>query len=288
MKKIFLSFASSNLRRSIDRIRQEAHGLNFYDSVVVLDENSLEPNFREKFKDYLKIGTRGYGYWSWKPQIIMQALNEASNGDVIQYTDSGCRLNKKGITRLAEYFEIAATAKNGILGFSAKPPANNLIIDNREFPLLLDSAWIKGDLLDYFDVRSNADVICSPTIGAGIIFVRKCPESITIIKRWLSVIEAGFNFIDDTQSVSDNLPTFIEHRHDQAIFSLIAKLEGVTLLSAYEYWYPSRDGLAADWDVLKDYPIHAVRDKDYGPLTNTYLRIRNKFGKLLKQVFNGS
>lgn len=286
MKKIFLSFASSNLKRSIDRIKREAYDLNFYDDIITLNEEGLDPDFRLKFKEQLKIGTKGYGYWSWKPQIILQALNSANEGDIVQYTDAGCRLNRQGLVRLENYFDIATVAKNGILAFSAKLPENNLIFDNRVFPNLLDNAWIKGDLLDHLNVRFNNEILCSPTIGAGIIFVRKCPESLKIIKSWLNIIESGFNYIDDSPSISDNLPTFIEHRHDQAIFSVVSKCHGVTLLSAYEYWYPSTDGLSADWTVLAKYPIHAVRDKDFGLIGNLYIRLRRYFGQFLRKINN--
>ena len=36
-------------------------------------------------------------------------------------------------------------------------------------------------------------------------------------------------------------------------------------MSSYEYWYPKADcsyRLKADWISLKDFPIHAMRDKD--------------------------
>jgi hypothetical protein len=70
--------------------------------------------------------------------------------------------------------------------------------------------------------------------------------------------------IDDTPSSSPNKYGFIEHRHDQAIFSLLCIKYKVLTVSAYEYWYPKKGSLqiiAPDWAALKEFPIHAKRDK---------------------------
>lgn len=268
MKKIFVTFASSNLRRSLERIKKEAVDIGVYDKIIVCNESSLENLFLEKYKQYLKVGVRGFGYWCWKPQLLIQVLGQANDGDIIQYTDAGCHLNKNGIKRLNDYFDIAASATNGILAFQAGIPGSELIFDARPFPMYLDREWIKGDLLDYFNVRYREDIIDSPTIGAGVIFIRKCPEAIQIIREWLSVIEYDFDLISDSPSKSINHPDFIEHRYDQAIFSILCKINNVKCLSSCEYWYPSCDSKKGDWDILKNYPIHAVRDKDMGFLGN--------------------
>ena len=48
-------------------------------------------------------------------------------------------------------------------------------------------------------------------------------------------------------------------------FSLLCLKYKVPTLSSYEYWYPKADcsyRLKADWISRKDFPIHAMRDKD--------------------------
>lgn len=287
MNKYFLTFASSDLHRSLFRIEKQARALGFYDQLCIFTEHDLALGFRGRFEQNLRVGSRGYGYWCWKPQILLQILDQAKDGDIIQYTDSGCHLNKNGIDRLADYFDLAQNAESGILAFQAGLPASALQFDKRQFPLQPDGEWVKGDLLDYFGVRDNQEVVATPTIGAGIIFIRKCPESIRLIREWLEVVEADFHFIDDTPSRSPNLPVFREHRHDQAIFSLLCKKHGVTRLSAYEYWYPSKNSLEPDWSALKNFPIHARRDKDRGFVGNSshfLKRILQKVKKLYSAV----
>ena len=89
------------------------------------------------------------------------------------------------------------------------------------------------------------------------------------------IIKNNFSLLDDTPSRSSNFDGFVDHRHDQAIFSLLCLKHKVTVLSAYEFWYPANLSygiLGMDWEALEDFPIHAKRDKKIGLL----VRIRTK------------
>ena len=255
--------------------------MQIYDEIFTFNELDLPYSFRERFKDKLKVSVRGYGYWVWKPQIILQVLAQMNNGDVLQYTDAGCHLNVSGIERLKQYLALAKNSRNGILAFQAGYPIHLPIDDDRVFPTLPDREWCKGDLLDHLQVRNNDELLDSPSFGAGIIFIRKCPESIAIIEEWLNLFKFDFSLVDDSPSLSPNPAGFIEHRHDQAIFSILCKKNGVTKLSAYEYWYPSKKGEAADWSMIANYPIHAKRDLDVGFLMKSINLPKKIFKKLL-------
>jgi len=281
MKKIFLSFASSDLHRSLSRIKKEAKNMDIYDRINILTEIDLNNDFKQQFRQHLTNGSRGYGYWSWKPQIILQTLVNMDDGDILQYTDAGCHLNEKGKNRLEEYFKIATNSASGILAFQTKKPDPPLVYDGRNLLDLRDYKWTKGDLLDYFNVRFRNEIINTPTIGATVIFIRKCPASLIVIKQWLKTIQDNFSLIDDTPSISPNIDGFIEHRHDQSIFSLLCKINNIKTLSAYEYWYPSiKKHYKADWNQLRQFPIHARRDKNYGTIRN----LKNLFFKIIYKI----
>lgn len=260
MKKIFLTFADQRMRRALERIHNQAINMGVYDCIVIANENNLDLNFREKFAKYLKPEFRGFGYWTWKAQIILQTLNQMSDGDILQYTDAGCHLNSSGRKRLDEYFLKAQDSESGILAFQAiPPPFHNSKI---KLPNLQESRWCKGDLIDALAVRSREEIMSTQTIGAGVIFIKKCEESTRIVKHWLDIYESNINLIDNSKSRSEDPFGFVEHRHDQSIFSILAKLNRVETVSAYEYWYPHAIfPLLPDWKILKDYPIHAKRDK---------------------------
>ena len=260
MKKIFLTFADQRMGRALERIHHQAVNMGVYDSIVIANENNLDLNFRERFAKYLKPEFRGFGYWTWKAQIILQTLHQMSDGDLLQYTDAGCHLNPSGSKKLVEYFLKAQKSESGILAFQAIPPSFHH--GKIKLPDLRESKWCKGDLCDALAVRSRLNIMSTQTIGASVIFIKKCDESIRVVSKWLAVYENNIGLIDNSKSKSEDPPGFVEHRHDQSIFSILAKLNQVETVSAYEYWYPhARLPLLPDWKILKDYPIHAKRDK---------------------------
>ena len=278
MRKFFLTFASSNIKNSLPRIKSQATNLNFYDEIFAFTESDLDQNFRAFFKDKLKFAIRGFGYWCWKPQIILQTLSKMEDGDILQYTDAGCHLNYEGKVRLAEYFEIVRNDPKGVIAFQQKPPE---FYDGRHLNYYMDSEYTKGDLIKFFKLQNNKALINSPTIGAGVIFIRKCKFSNNLINEWLNVFYYDFRLADDSESIMPNLKNFIEHRHDQAIFSLLCKVNNVSTLSAFEYWYPKKNTQNPDWLSLTKFPIHAKRDKGF-----SFYRKILSFAKRKLRIFN--
>lgn len=259
--------------------------MNVFDEIITADPSMLSEEFKVAFRERLVSGSRGYGYWCWKPQIILQTLEKMRDGDILLYCDVGCHLNAEGRWRMLEYMQLAAAASEGVLAFQAKPPEPPLLHDGRELLDLTDAKWTKGDLLDYFDVRADAAITDTPTIGSGIIFFRKCAASVELVKAWIAVYYADFSLVDDSPSRTANLAGFVEHRHDQSILALLCKKRGVPTLSAWEYWYPKRWNVwEPDWEVLAKYPIQARRDKDYGLVGGAVVRVVNRVRYSWKKI----
>lgn len=281
MKKIFCTFADSRMNKTLERINKQALNMDFYDKIVINNEFNLDSDFIDHFKNYLNFNVHGYGYWVWKPQIILQTILKANDGDLIQYSDAGCWLNQKGRKRLIDYFNMVNNDSHGIIAFENKPLINNEIEKRLYLP---EYQWTKGDLFDYFKVRNNDSITKRGQIGAGIIFIRKCKFSENFVRQWLKVYYDDFSLCDNSKSKSENLDGFIQHRHDQSILSLLCKINNIKTLSAFEYYYPSKDNVwAPDWNYLNNYPIWAKRDKDFGFWKNgrNFIeRIINKISKV--------
>lgn len=266
-KKHFVSFADSRMQPSLYRIQQQAQAMTCYDYISIFNEKDLDPSFVAQFKKELVKGTRGFGYWCWKPQVILQELKKMNEGDVLEYTDAGCHLNPKGKKRLIEYFDIAH--RDGILGFQSR--ALNATPDNFRGHFFPDYQWTKGDVLDYFNVRNRKDILESGTIGATIIFIKKCPDSINIVQQWLKAYQDDFSLATDVPSRMPNIEGFIENRHDQALWSILCKLNKVKTESACEH-YPSAvfapvgsdksNYSGEDWSMFEHYPILSKRDRN--------------------------
>ena len=96
MKKILVSFGDSRMKLQSERLQRQAEEMNIYDKIYICNENDLSSDFCEKYAKELVFGSRGFGYWCWKPQIIHQILQKMQDGDILQYIDIGCHLNPKG------------------------------------------------------------------------------------------------------------------------------------------------------------------------------------------------
>lgn len=285
MKKIFVTFADSRLSKSSIRLFTQAEQIGVYDEIFCFNEFDLDEQFVHAFSDKLSSKVRGFGYWVWKPQIILQVLDRLEDGDILQYTDVGCHINIFGRDRLLDYFDLTNQSSSGLLGFQAFRPQLPLQDDGRNIPTWIDGEWTKGDLLDYFNVRHNPLIVDTPTIQSGVFFLRKEESTVRLIKEWLSVYYANFSLADDSASLSPNPKDFKEHRHDQSIFSILMKMADATTVSASEFWYPKKDGSPkGDWNYLKKFPIHAKRDLDYGIATNFKIRFRKQFDFELNRI----
>jgi hypothetical protein len=194
---------------------------------------------------------RGFGFWIWKPQVIIQALRSVKNGQIVLYLDVGCHLNRLGVPRLREYFEIVSSSNSGILAFDCTLEGT---VDQKEV------MWTKSDTLDFFEALSNEKIKQSAQIAATIILVEKRESTVKFFENWLNLMGTHRNLIDDSPSLIQNDPSFVENRHDQSMFSILGKFEDIAILS-YEENLPH-------WRDAKFMPIQARRDK---------ARLREKF-----------
>jgi hypothetical protein len=251
---VLVTFSDLRLKHSAKRLMRQAKRIGVFSQLISLDESGLDMAFRAKHSDILRPGVRGFGYWIWKPQVIIQALRSLENGQVLLYLDAGCHLNHRGVRRLREYFEIVSKSTSGILAFDF---SHEGVIDHKEVE------WTTSDTLEFFGVLSNEKIKQSAQIQAGIILVEKRESTVKFFENWLDLMEIHRNFIDDSPSVIPNDPNFIENRHDQSMFSILGKLEDIALLSHAEN-FPRRKTIFTEapvWRDLKFMPIQARRDK---------------------------
>jgi hypothetical protein len=249
-----ITFADSRLDHSLRRVGRQAQKLEIFSRILVWNESDLSEEFRTKNADRLKPGVRGFGYWIWKPQVILQGLDACQLGDFLVYVDAGCHLNHHGVPRLKDYFTIVKTSSTGILAFELKH--DGVVVHKEE-------SWNKADTLHHFRMDATESVTSTAQIEATVIIIQKRGSTDLFFREWLDVMESYPNLLDDSASKRQNSAEFIEHRHDQAIFSLLAKREGVSLLPFSENFPQRKTFLARKpaWSDLKRFPIQTRRDK---------------------------
>lgn len=64
---------------------------------------------------------------------------------------------------------------------------------------------------------------------AGIWALRRSPRTAALLAQWFALAQDA-QLITDAPSIAPNPPGFSDHRHDQAIFSLLVRLHNVTTI----------------------------------------------------------
>lgn len=238
---VFCSFGDSRYQASREQLREQAEDLDCFDAICLYDETDLSDSFRQDFQAVLKPGVRGFGYWVWKPRIILDTLAKMEEGDVLLYTDMDCELNSRGKERLFAYWQEVRQNESGFL-------VSQLDSERKE------CFWTKGDLLDYFRLRGQEEMY-TPQYQSGVIFIRKEAKTVVLVQQWLDVFYENFHLVDDTSSQSANEPDFVEHRHDQSILSLLLKQHGTSVIPLEEVYRPN-------WNLYtRFYPILIMANK---------------------------
>jgi hypothetical protein len=236
----FISFGNSIYYNSLKRIHNQAKQMNIFSNILIITDKILEKRchiFWNKHKNFILKNNRGYGYWLWKSFIILKTLESIDEEDIIVYADSGCSLNINGLNRLNEYFDIVKNSKYGILTF--------------ETPFI-EKQYTKRDVFDHMNLNNN-ESLNSKHLIATIIILKKCEHTMKIINEWYEIC-CNYQLIDDSPSILLNDISFIEHRHDQSIFSLLVKKYGSEILLDETYFSNfNSEG--------KKYPIWATRLK---------------------------
>lgn len=208
MKTYFISFADTKYKKTLERIKNEAINAKCFDHVITYSESDLDKDFVKHHGTFIAQNKRGYGYWIWKPQICLQTFNLMNDGDILIYADAGCTINKNQINVFNKY--IQNTIKHDSVAIQ---------LDNKH----TEKRWCKMDTINELCMQNSNNIHTAQLVG-GIFYIKKTTKNIDFVKEWLDMCtKNNYHFVDDTQSDSKNDPVFTEHRHDQAIRSLLIK-----------------------------------------------------------------
>lgn len=214
MKKVFLTFGSHNdpYRPHIhyaSLLTNQVNNLNIFDEIKLYTSNDLinDTTFWKQHEDFILNNKRGFGYWIWKPYLIKKTMDNLNDGDIILYLDSQSRVIIEEKEHLLKYIDIVKEKK---ILFSydytnAAPEIN----------------FNKSDLIYKLNMENDKSIFDNQFYAhAQLIYV--CKETRELINSIYSYA-CEYHNIDDTPSIIPNHPTFIDHRHDQSVFSLLVK-----------------------------------------------------------------
>ena len=218
MKKELLLFCTSNypiIRINNDLINNK---YNLFDEVKLLNENDLDdyikPIVENNIKKYGYDGqgypTRGYGYWIWKPYIILQELNKLQDGDILVHLDIHCHLN------------IIKDKFNDIIN-----ELNNqsIILGNCGFnDYMYTTTKLRKHIEKQLRYKFTKQELQHVQYESGIQFIKNDKYSRNFIKTWFDLMLSGLDYVSDMYNNDrSNHKTFVENRHDQSVISLLYK-----------------------------------------------------------------
>ena len=161
---------------------------------------NISKTFYKQHKDILKY-YKGGGYWLWKPYFIQKILRTMEDNEYLLYLDAGSYI----IDSVRPLVDLLA---------------NNKPIICFELPHI-EKHWTKRDCFVALKCDSPMYTETKQRMGSFHLW-KKCDTSLRFVDEWLSFAVQG-HLITDSPSKSPNYPSFIEHRHDQSIFSLLSK-----------------------------------------------------------------
>jgi len=208
-----ICYGSGRYVQAQKRLVRIAESMGFA-SITAYDRAAVRDTpFYEKNRKILSQ-SRGDGYWLWKSYLILKALEGVKDGDAVFYCDVGDRI-KPGIKGK---IEAVLGANNGI--YLCRGTGTNGRWTKRDCFVLMGC-----DSEQYWDKFQ---------VEAGTMAWVKCERSFQILREWQQWC-TNEQAVTDTPNVhGENLPGFMDHRHDQSIMSLLAIKHGLEIVSFTE------------------------------------------------------
>lgn len=231
---VLVCFASDRVQNAQDLLVEEAKATGWFTDFELWNPDRLGkeiPQCPSASEEWVQENRRGYGYMTWKPFIVEHAIEKYSRlypgrPVYVVYLDSGCQLNPQGRARFEEYLQLAD--KTGGVTFSFSSNTN--------------IQWCKNSAL--LRIAGALRVAHKPHLISGIlVFNARSRNAQLAVREWrrLASLDQGELFTDVKSEAERSMqyPQFVEHRHDQCAWSLIAQDVGFTILPDESYHEPT-------------------------------------------------
>jgi hypothetical protein len=231
----------------------------------------LDAGFQKKVPD-ISLHERGAGFWSWKPFIIQKRLEEVSDGEIVLYCDVGRIYPFKQLDQhLDPYLRWMENHGQDIMP-GIEVPWNGPV-----------SQWTKRDALVALDMDRDRILHSSP-IQASFSIWRSGPSARQFVSQWMDLCAQRRLVSDDPSPCGLNEHTgFREHRHDQALLTLLCMKHGLRAITIgaekplYDEKHPS--------EVLKiKWPDKINRTQSFSGMA---LRTASQVMSLIEKPFRG-
>ena len=228
MRRMYVTFSGSNYDETTRRIVDDAPKFGADEVRVYDDEWLTEQPFRQ-LNAWLwdHPHKRGFGWYAWKPFIILDALSKAQDGDVVLFTDA----DTYPVHDLTALFEICA--RDGAMLFEASAWMNR--------------QWCKRDCYVIL-AQDEAKYHDSKAGVARFMLFQKGPwKPYQFLIEWFTYCVNPLATTFDPSILKEELSGFREHRTEQAILTLLAHKYGYKL---HREACEAGAGAPNDWELF--------------------------------------
>ena len=221
-KVVFISYANEAMAYSLKRIGRQARRLGIFDEVILYTPADVPEYVRQS---PLFSCPRGAGYWCWKPAIIDETLRRFEEGTIVVYCDAGCTLRRSQqwadiIDKMADYDTVCFQYAE------SQPQWKKWGAGSSQMRF-----WAKKRLIDQMSSLFPDRDICSLCqIWGGLLFLKG--KNNCLLNKWKSLIFNNPDLIADPteEELRDQYPSYVGHRHDQALLTPLALFDSGTLV----------------------------------------------------------
>lgn len=232
-------------------LKREAESCGWFDGIIAHTPESIS-EFLNQHQDFVRENKRGYGYWIWKPYIILDLLKRINDGDCVFYMDSGASIISHKKDKFDEYLKILNESERPIIAFGQQSP-------------YMEKQFQKMTILKRFGLDHDEHFLNSGQIESGVFACKKTDFTVRFFEEWLSLmLENNYSLIDDRDSL-EQLEGFIENRHDQSVFSILCKHYQVNILALNETygWGSFFSSRTSDSGPRRFAPDWCRKEKDF-------------------------
>jgi hypothetical protein len=262
--KYLISFADNKYKKEQSLLSKSALKIGGFDAVIDYGPEDIDEIFKKENEKILQH-KKGYGYWLWKPYFISKALRDISDGDYLFYCDSACYF----IRNIENLIQSLEKSQQSIMAFESG---------------LIEIQYTKKLVFELMDCE-NENFKYSPHRIASFILIKKTKESEFLIHTYLELAKKYELITDSSTEIED--PLFIEHRHDQSIWSLLTKkfkLDAFRDPSQFGFLYLEYAKYPIKLNKHSLFQLKIFKNSDY-PITLIQYRIHGSNNYLSRIVF---
>lgn len=200
---VLLNYANKLFKKSQEINVKTAKKVGGFTAIRSFSDKDIDDNFRNRNQDILTI-KRGAGLWLWKPYFIHKVLSELEFGDYVFYCDSGSYF-LDCIDLLIRSLDVSGQS---IMCFDLNHS---------------ESSYSKKAAIEAI-LKDTGDKDLGNQRLASFILIKKDDFSVNFVAEWLEACQVKDWICDVPETdLKDEITNFVDHRHDQSLFSLLTK-----------------------------------------------------------------